>query len=519
MLNGKGMMGKPIVAYDSGEQFKNIVDLIFDQESNLLLGFLVDEGGWFSNALVLPLGSVQAIGVDAVIVASRSAIVPASEFPQIQRILERDNILKGTRIMTLDGRDLGTMEDLYFDEMNGLIEGYEVSGGIFADAYSGRSFVPAPDTLKIGEDIAFVPSETADLMEEQVGGIKAALQTAGEKVQEIAHTSGEKAQEAAQLTGAKLQELAQISGEKAQEAAQLTGSKLQELAQISGEKAQEAAELTGSKLQEVGQLASTNFTNAVVTPEEQEEFVLGKIAQRTIDIPNGGYLIQKGQVVQQTHLLVAQDQGLLDELYHATGGSARNTLGERFTGAVAGIGANIGVEQARGRRVKYMVFTPEGSVVAVEGQIVTPQVIARAKTHHQEHALLEAVGLTTGDSLKTSLRTTSSDVGHQVKAGAEGLWEQVKETASNLQEQGTQAIEDRRIKGALGRPVTRVILDRNDEVILNVGELITHQAIDISRQSDVLDVLLDSVYTATPNLSLDELRAPEPGRASLTQGL
>lgn len=482
MLNGKGMMGKPIVAYDSGEQFKNVVDLVFDQESNLLLGFLVDEGGWFSNALVLPLSNVQAIGVDAIIVASRSAIVPASEFPQIQNILERDNILKGTRIMTLDGRDLGTMEDLYFDEMSGLIEGYQVSGGIFADAYSGRSFVPAPDTLKIGEDIAFVPSETADLMEEQIGGIKAALQTAGEKVQEIAHTSGEKAQEAAQITGSKFQEAAQI---------------------------------TSSKLQEVGQLASANFTNTAVTPEEQAEFVLGKIAQQTVDISNGGYLIQKGQVVQQTHLLVARDQDLLDELYYATGGRARNTLGARLSDTVANISANIGVEQARGRRVKYMVFTPEGSVVAVEGQIVTSQVISRAKTHHQEQALLAAVGLTTEESLKA----TSSDMGQQVKAGAEGLWEQVKETASNLQEHSTQAIEDRRIKGALGRPVTRVILDRNDEVILNVGELITHQAINFARQSDVLDVLLDSVYTATPNLSLDELRAPESGRASLSQGL
>ena len=87
MRNGKGMIGKPVVAFDSGEEFQNIVDLIFDQENNLLLGFLVDEGGWFSNALVLPLGSVQAIGNDAVIVASREAIAPAVEFPAIQNIL------------------------------------------------------------------------------------------------------------------------------------------------------------------------------------------------------------------------------------------------------------------------------------------------------------------------------------------------------------------------------------------------------------------------------------------------
>jgi uncharacterized protein YrrD len=469
MRNGKGMLGKPVVAYDSGEEFKTIIDLIFDQKSNQLLGFLVDEGGWFSNALVLPLKNIQAIGVDAVIVTSKDTIAPASEFPEIESILKRDNILKGTRIMTIDGRDLGTMEDIYFDDISGAIEGYEVSGGIFADAYSGRSFVPAPDTLKIGEDIAFVPAETADLMEEQVGGIKAVLQTAGGKVQEIAHTAGEKAQEAAQMTG--------------------------------------------SKLQEVTQLANAKLTNAVVNPEEQEAFVLGKVAQRSVELPYGRYLIHEGQTVHQEDIFVAQKHNMIDELYRATGGSVRDKLGERLTGAVANISANVSIEQTQGRRVNKMILTPEGLVVAAEGQIVTPRVIERAKTYHQEQALLESVGLTTVDALKT----TGSDVGQQVKEGAKGLWEQVKDTASNLQDRGTQAIEDKRIKGALGRPVTRVILDRNDEVILNVGELITHQAIAIAREADVLEVLLDSVYTETPKLSLDELRAPEPGKAALSQ--
>lgn len=457
MRNGKGMIGKPVVAFDSGEKFNTIVDLIFDQQNNLLLGFLVDEGGWFSNALVLPLSKIQAIGNDAVIVPSRDVISSASEIPEIQNILEKDNVLKGTKIMTVDGRDLGTMTDLYFDDKTGVIEGYEVSGGIFADAYSGRSFVPAPDTIKIGEDIAFVPSETADLMEDQTGGIRAVLHTAGEKAQEFAQTAGEKAQEAAQM-------------------------------------------------------ANTKLTNTVVKPKEQEEFVLGKVAEKAVKTSDGIVLIQEGQVVHQSHIIAARNSNIMDELYRATGGSVKDKLGEKMSGAVASMSANVSVDQALGRRVNKMIFTPEGSVVAVEGQIVTPQVIARAKSHHQEQALLESVGLTTGKAL----RTTGSDVGNQVKEGAMGLWDQVKETASNLQEHGTHVVEEKRIKGALGRPVTRVILDRNDEVILNVGELITHQAIAIARQADVLEILLDSVYTTTPNLSLEELRAPEAGKAALT---
>ncbi len=65
--------------------------------------------------------------------------------------------MRGTQIVTVCGQNLGRMVDLYFNEDTGEIEGYEVSGGIFADAYSGRSFVPAVQTLKIGEDYALFP--------------------------------------------------------------------------------------------------------------------------------------------------------------------------------------------------------------------------------------------------------------------------------------------------------------------------------------------------------------------------
>ena len=85
-----------------------------------------------------------------------------------------------------------------------------------------------------------------------------------------------------------------------------------------------------------------------------------------------------------------------------------------------------------------------------------------------------------------------------------------------MQERSARTLEEQRIKGALGRPVTRVILDQNDEVILNVGELVTHQALEAARSAGVLDVLLGSVYTQSPQFSKAEMSAPEPGKASLT---
>ena len=86
---------------------------------------------------------------------SKHIIIPA-----IAKILYPNNVLTGTKILAIAGLNLGELVDLFFDEQSGLVEGYEVSGGIFADAYWGRSFVPAPETLKIGYDVAFVPPET-----------------------------------------------------------------------------------------------------------------------------------------------------------------------------------------------------------------------------------------------------------------------------------------------------------------------------------------------------------------------
>ena len=113
MRKGKDIIGKSVISYNSGEKIATIKDLIFDQNENCLLGFLIDEGGWFSSAKILPLYSVNAIGVDAIIVPSHEAIAPSNDYANIHRILEDDNILNGTRIMTTDGRDLGKLIDLY----------------------------------------------------------------------------------------------------------------------------------------------------------------------------------------------------------------------------------------------------------------------------------------------------------------------------------------------------------------------------------------------------------------------
>ena len=266
MRKGSDIVGKPIVAYATGEKIGRVRDLIFDQERNCLVALLVQERGFMSDARVLPLAAIQSIGLDAAIVNHADQIISAKADVQVAAILDRNNIISGTQIMTVAGQDLGKMVDLYFDETTGAIEGYEVSGGIFADAYSGRSFVPAVQTLKIGKNYAFVPTMVADLMEEQVGGIKAAIQETSEQVQAAAHKAG-----------------AQMSA--------------------------------------VGRQATTKIANAIVDPEAQKSFVLGRKTESAVLRPDGSVFLAPGQVVNLAGMIAAEELGILDRLYRATGGN------------------------------------------------------------------------------------------------------------------------------------------------------------------------------------------------------
>lgn len=540
MRKGSDIIGKVVVTYDTGLKIERVRDLIFDQESNQILGFLVQEKGLFRDARVIPLEEVLAIGTDAVVVGSKESVAKAHKHPEIKAILHHDNILKGTRILTTDGLDLGTLVDLFFDNRSGAIAGYESSGGLFSDVYSGRSFVPAPKTLKIGRDVAFVPPETAELMREQVGGIRGSVQAVGGKLQESADTANRRLQETADAANRKLQETAEVANLRLQEAGQSANVALQTASEVTAERLQEA----GSKFQDFDRDATATFTNRLVDPAEQRLFVVGRRMEQDLFTPDDTILALQGQEVTLDLVERAEQLGLLDALYVAAGGSvaeplSRNVqqtaamLSDRIQDAtqsatatirqsVSGLTARATVEQAKGRRVSRMVQTADGFIIAAPGQIVTDSVIAEAQAYGKEAHLLHAVGLAPAEALRSSADETwlegRSQLRDRTALAQENLshfWQNLQEKAKELQGRSALAIKQQRIEQALGRPVTRVILDPQDNVILNVGELITHRAVRLAEEGGVLNVLLSSVYTKEPAIDDREIRASEHGTAAL----
>jgi hypothetical protein len=482
--------------------------------------------------------------------------------------------------------------------------------------------------------VAFVAPATAELMEEQVGGVRGAFQLAGDRIQEAGQYTGAKLQEAGQYTGSKLQEAGQYTSEKLQAATiaaqkdwdaitqdaseqyelarrsaevsitnavvspeeqqahalgqttqepvldgqghmlfpagleittvevqqaadigvldrlyRATGGdigqeardRIQAASQTAKEQFQSASDAAKEQFQSATQQASQDFkglqhdtlasiTNAAVSPENQRAYALGKPVDRDIYTPAGNLLIGAGAVVNSDVVDRAREANILDEIYRATGGD----IGADLSQQAKGFFAAPMVDQTLGQRAETTVRTPSGVVIVAAGQIVTETVLERAREHRQEQALIEATGLSLDAAYRqgASQRLQRSNeqfkqgtaiAGKQLQTGASQLqaeaatlWVDLRRQAQKTQLQVQQFIENRRIQNALGRPVTRVILDEQDHVILNLGELITHQAIDRARAAGSLEILLESVYSHSPELmTRSDLRAPSCGEAAL----
>ena len=546
MQKGKEVIGRKIVTLDSGERVDSVRDLIFDEQGNHVLALLIDEGGWFHAARVIPFTSVKSIGEDAVMIASADDVVSARDDATIAAAMESKSGLAGLNLLTSDGKELGRIADVFFDETSGQVVGYEATGGLFSDLSSGRTFVPAPESVIIGAEAAIVPSSVALAMEEQeAGGIQGAFSSVAESVKgaagNVAESVKETAGNIAQATKERQKDFVVgktasrdvVSSGRAGAAVVIVARQGETITAAQAEQA-ETLGLLGSLTAAAGGGAAQDAYGsaresvqgglenmATATKERQKEFVIGKTAGSDVSAADGSPIVMKCQTITAIHAGTAEDKGALGSLVAAAaGGSVQGSMqNARETIVVRSQPAPVSLI---GRRVQRDVYGPNRSFLAAQGQIVTETLLERARTLGKEQELESAVGVigTTGGAAVGSTVATASDklaAGAQnVKEGASGLLDRAKGWISETRDKASDDMEERRIEGAIGRPVNRVVLDPQDNIILNIGEIITHKAVEQARSSDVLGILLSSVSTETPSIAPMTVRPDEHGQVALS---
>lgn len=154
------VIGAQVINVDSGQIIGRVDDLLFDREGRLQ-GLLLTRRSWFTKQPYLPLSDIMAIGEDVVTVNKELQLGKENISTEWVHVKHGELKMLGIPVVTANGKQLGLLEDVYFQEELGTIIGYEISDGFFSDVMEGRRTIKKPSKLLIGKDAFIVdaPSE------------------------------------------------------------------------------------------------------------------------------------------------------------------------------------------------------------------------------------------------------------------------------------------------------------------------------------------------------------------------
>jgi uncharacterized protein YrrD len=174
MVKASDALGRQITVRDGGQDIGRIKDLVVDPTGREVVGIVLSDP-IFRNSRVAPWKAVQSFGPDSVVIDTAGSVVKASANPDIKAAIEKNTKIKGLKLLTTKGKELGKIVDIVFDETTGDVSGYELSGGLFSDTFEGNPFLPTPQWIELGKDVAFVGPEVEPTIKPSAGGIKSAF--------------------------------------------------------------------------------------------------------------------------------------------------------------------------------------------------------------------------------------------------------------------------------------------------------------------------------------------------------
>lgn len=157
MRKAKDIVGLPIIEIETGRQAGTAKDFLVDS-SWMIQGVLLETKHWFSSPKYIAWDELISVGEDAITIPNEVAILQLKETSGLFCMMSGANKIMGLPMITINGHQLGIVEDVYFGEkMDKKIIGYELTDGFISDLQEGRKWLPAPNQITIGEKAIIVP--------------------------------------------------------------------------------------------------------------------------------------------------------------------------------------------------------------------------------------------------------------------------------------------------------------------------------------------------------------------------
>lgn len=149
------MIGKTVVSVSSGDKLGTVSDGLLEPDGVRLIGLVVRHG-LLGTEHVLPLTDVQTVGRDALLVRSDEHLMSASEWHKADVGATRSSSVRGRRVVTAAGEEIGRVSDFLSEEQTGAFGGLEVESRSLAGLRSRRMVVPPSSAPRVGPDAVVV---------------------------------------------------------------------------------------------------------------------------------------------------------------------------------------------------------------------------------------------------------------------------------------------------------------------------------------------------------------------------
>ncbi len=169
------VLGLPVISSTDGLKIGTLKDIVFNRDNKGILAFLLEKGAYAVKGTVIMLENILSLGNDALIVDNPDNLLEFRRFKKMYNLNERNN-LRGLKIFTHSGEDLGMVQDILFDYRTGKVEGVQVSDGLVQDIIMGRNILPFFGKVEIGSSNILVEEEAVAEMISTGGGLRSRLE-------------------------------------------------------------------------------------------------------------------------------------------------------------------------------------------------------------------------------------------------------------------------------------------------------------------------------------------------------
>jgi hypothetical protein len=156
-----------------------------------------------------------------------------------------------------------------------------------------------------------------------------------------------------------------------------------------------------------------------------------------------------------------------------------------------------------GRVADRSVAASDGTLIVSRGETITEQMAVEAERRGLLGELALAAGTNAARDIIDSLRGEARRIFSPPKKASEKV--------KVIDITDAEDSEESRINSVVGKPVKRIVLDREQRVILHHGDMVTHEKLEQARQAGVLEELLDAVSKEEPLFSEEERHHHTPG--------